>query len=203
MPAITQKCKNSKQSPCWLLWKLRTITSSSPSTKMAWERNLQGKKSFSLNGKHLPKFTNWKKALMIENTIIYLIYSVGEFYCVRIDSFVLLLSEKSILFTLYLKIYSVFSRWYNNVFQQYSIYLTEAQPTRLILLSILEISTGIIHHLLLRKTYQLSSITSYFQWERVFKLKSALPSSAPDFCCYHLLATLELRVCEGHTRFGM
>lgn len=128
------------------------------------------KKSFSLNGKHLPKFTNWKKPLMIENTIIYLIYSVGEFYCVRIDSFVLLLRKKSILFTLYLKIYSVFSRWYNNVFQPYSIYLTEAQPTSLILLSILEIPTGIIYHLLLRKTYQLSRITSYFQRERVFKL---------------------------------
>lgn len=140
---------------------------------------------------------------MIENTIICLIYNVGEFYHVRIDYFALLLRQKSILFTLYLKIYSVFSRWYNNVFQQYSIYLTEAQPTRLILLSILEILTGIIHHLLLRKTYQLPRITSYFQWERVFKLKNALPSSAPNFWCYLLLATLELRVCERYTRFDM
>lgn len=202
MSAITQKCINSKQSPCWLLWKLWTLTSSSPHTEMAWERNLQ-KKSFSLNGRHFPKLTNWKKALMIENTIIYLIYGVGEFYCVRIDSFILLPREKSILFTLYLKIYPVFSRWYNNVFQQYSIYLTEAQLTSLISLSILEIPTGIIHHILLRKTYQLSRITSYFQWESVFKLKSALPSSAPDFWCYLLLSTLELRVCERQTRFGM
>lgn len=99
---------------------------------------------------------------MIENTIIYLIYGVGEFYCVRIDSFILLPREKSILFTLYLKIYPVFSRWYNNVFQQYSIYLTETQLTSLISLSILEIPTGIIHHILLRKTYQLSRIASYF-----------------------------------------
>lgn len=152
---------------------------------MVWERNLQ-KKSFSLNGKHFPKFTNWKKLLMIENTIIYLIYSVGDFYCVRIDSFVLFLREKSILFTLYLKIYSVFSRWYNNVFQQYCIYLREAQPTSLIFLSISEIPTGITHHLLLRKTYRLSRTTSYFQWERSIKLKSALPSSAPDFWCYLL-----------------
>lgn len=161
MSAITQKCINSKQSPCWLLWKLWTLMSSSPHTEMAWERNLQ-KKSFSLNGRHFPKLTNWKKALMIENTIIYLIYGVGEFYCVRIDSFILLPREKSILFTLYLKIYPVFSRWYNNVFQQYSIYLTETQLTSLISLSILEIPTGIIHHILLRKTYQLSRIASYF-----------------------------------------
>lgn len=199
MPAITQKCINSKQSPCWLLWKLWTFMSSSSQTKMVWER----KKSFSLNGKHFPKFTNWKKPLMIENIIIYLIYNVGEFYCVRIDYFVLLLREKSILFTSYLKIYSVFSRWYKNVFQQYSIYLTKAQPTSLILLSILEILTGIIHHLLLRKTYLLSRITSYFQWERLFKLESALHSSAPNFWCYLLLATLELRVCARHPRFGM
>lgn len=80
------------------------------------------------------------------------IYSAGEFCCVRVVSFVLLLREKSILFTLYLKIYSVFSGWYNNIFQPHSIYLTEAQLTSLILLAILEIPNGITCHLLLRKT---------------------------------------------------
>jgi len=40
---------------------------------------------------------------------------------------------------LYLKNYSIFSRSYNNIFQPYSIYLTEAQLTTLMLLSVLEI----------------------------------------------------------------
>lgn len=39
--------------------------------------------------------------------------------------------------------------------------------------------------------------------EKVFKLKSSLPSLVPDFWCYLLLATLELRVCERQTRIGM